>query len=55
MDKREFPPPPCEDTRGHYMIPVTHPDTNQKTWRCTYCPAVRHFGDPTIHAQEATP
>lgn len=54
MDNREFPPPPCEDTRGHYMIPVTHPETNQKTWRCTYCPAIRHYGNRTIHPAETT-
>ena len=48
MTDREFPPPPCENKDGHYMIPVT----DHKTWRCTHCPAVRFFGNRTIHAQE---
>lgn len=34
------------------MIPVTGPYTNVKTWRCTYCGAVRHFGNRIIHPEE---
>lgn len=51
---RDFPPPPCTHPTGHHMIPTTDPYTSVKTWRCIHCPAVRHLGDPTIHAQEPT-
>lgn len=54
MTTREFPPPPCEHPAGHYMIPVTDPYTNTKTWRCTHCPAIRHYGNRTIHPHEET-
>lgn len=55
MTDREHVPPPCEHPAGHWMIPVTDPYDGVKTWRCIYCPAVRHFENRTIHPEESTP